>query len=38
VDFKNTVLIMTSNIGSQEILEAQQRGRSYEEMKNVVTG
>jgi len=32
------VLIMTSNIGSQEILEAQQRGRSYEEMKNVVTG
>ena len=25
VDFKNTVLIMTSNIGSQEILEAQQR-------------
>ena len=25
VDFKNTVLIMTSNIGSQEILEAQQQ-------------
>jgi ATP-dependent Clp protease ATP-binding subunit ClpB len=38
VDFKNTVLIMTSNIGSQEILEAQQRGRSYEEMKQVVMG
>ena len=38
VDFKNTVLIMTSNIGSQEILEAQQRGRSYEDIKNVVTG
>ena len=38
VDFKNTVLIMTSNIGSQEILETQQRGRSYEEIKNVVTG
>jgi ATP-dependent Clp protease ATP-binding subunit ClpB len=36
VDFKNTVLIMTSNIGSQDILEAQQRGRSYEEMKQVV--
>jgi ATP-dependent Clp protease ATP-binding subunit ClpB len=36
VDFKNTVLIMTSNIGSQEILESQQRGRSYEEMKQVV--
>ena len=26
VDFKNTVLIMTSNIGSQHILEAQQAG------------
>lgn len=38
VDFKNTVLIMTSNIGSQDILEAQQRGRSYEEMKQVVMG
>jgi ATP-dependent Clp protease ATP-binding subunit ClpB len=36
VDFKNTVLIMTSNIGSQEILEAQQRGWSYEDMKRVV--
>ena len=36
VDFKNTVLIMTSNIGSQDILEAQQRGRSYEQMKQVV--
>ena len=29
VDFKNTVLIMTSNIASQEILEAQQHGRTY---------
>ena len=38
VDFKNTVLIMTSNIGSQDILEAQQRGRTYEEMKQVVMG
>jgi len=36
VDFKNTVLIMTSNIGSQEILEAQQRGRSYDDMRQVV--
>ncbi len=26
VDFKNTVLIMTSNIGSPQILEAQQKG------------
>nr|WP_281267809.1 ATP-dependent chaperone ClpB [Nitrospira lenta] len=36
VDFKNTVLIMTSNIGSPQILEAQQRGASYEEMRSVV--
>ena len=38
VDFKNTVLIMTSNIGSQPILEAQQAGASYETMKAQVTG
>jgi ATP-dependent Clp protease ATP-binding subunit ClpB len=38
VDFKNTVLIMTSNIGSQHILEAQQAGASYETMKSQVTG
>ena len=38
VDFKNTVLIMTSNIGSQHILEAQQAGASYETMKTRVTG
>ncbi|WP_447984029.1 ATP-dependent chaperone ClpB [Nitrospira sp. Nam74] len=37
VDFKNTVLIMTSNIGSQEILESQQHGQSYEALKMVVT-
>ena len=37
VDFKNTVLIMTSNIGSQEILESQQRRQAYEELKRVVT-
>ena len=36
VDFKNTVLIMTSNIGSQEILEAQQRERTYEELQSLV--
>ena len=36
VDFKNTVLIMTSNIGSQEILEAQQRGITYEELQTIV--
>jgi ATP-dependent Clp protease ATP-binding subunit ClpB len=37
VDFKNTVLIMTSNIGSHHILEAQQAGASYETMKAQVT-
>ncbi|MEW6545073.1 MAG: ATP-dependent chaperone ClpB [Nitrospirota bacterium] len=36
VDFKNTVLIMTSNLGSQEILEAQQRRASYEEVRDLV--
>ncbi len=36
VDFKNTVLIMTSNIGSQEILEAQQRERACEELQRLV--
>ena len=36
VDFKNTVLIMTSNIGSPQILEAQQRRASYDEVRSVV--
>ena len=36
VDFKNTVLIMTSNIGSPHILEAQQRRASYEEVCSLV--
>jgi ATP-dependent Clp protease ATP-binding subunit ClpB len=36
VDFKNTVLIMTSNIGSQDILEAQQRGVPYDELRKLV--
>lgn len=38
VDFKNTVLIMTSNIGSPHILEAQQRGGSYDQVRTVVMG
>ncbi len=38
VDFKNTVLIMTSNIGSPQILEAQQQGASYEQVQTVVMG
>jgi ATP-dependent Clp protease ATP-binding subunit ClpB len=36
VDFKNTVLIMTSNIGSQHILEAQHLRKSYEDIRNLV--
>ena len=36
VDFKNTVLIMTSNIGSPQILEAQQRRASYDEVSSLV--
>ena len=36
VDFKNTVLIMTSNIGSPQILEAQQRRASYDEVCSLV--
>ena len=38
VDFKNTVLIMTSNLGSQEIFDAQQRGLSYDELRTLVMG
>src|SRR4026209_1600697 len=36
VDLKNTVLIMTSNIGSPQILEAQQRHASYDEVRSLV--
>jgi ATP-dependent Clp protease ATP-binding subunit ClpB len=36
VDFKNTVLIMTSNLGSQDILEAQQRNLEYEGIRALV--
>ena len=38
VDFKNTVLIMTSNIGSRRILEYSEafEGPRYEEMKKAV--
>jgi len=38
VDFKNTMLIMTSNVGSQEILEAQSRRAAYDEMRSLVLG
>src|SRR5690606_16905431 len=33
VDFRNIVVIMTSNIGSPQILEAGQAGASYDELK-----
>ncbi len=38
VDFRNTVIIMTSNIGSPEILEAGRRGTDYQTLKNIVFG
>ena len=38
VDFRNTIIIMTSNIGSHEILNYQETGGDYEEMKVRVTG
>ncbi|AEF93075.1 ATP-dependent chaperone ClpB [Desulfotomaculum nigrificans CO-1-SRB] len=38
IDFKNTVIIMTSNIGSHEILEFQRKGDGdYRQMKKAVT-
>ncbi len=36
VDFKNTVLVMTSNLGSDVIQEFTQAGKSYEEMRDAV--
>ncbi len=33
VDFRNTIIIMTSNIGSQEILNFQENGGDYDRMK-----
>ena len=40
VDFRNTVIIMTSNIGSQRILDYQGgfNGENYERMKDAVLG
>jgi len=40
VDFKNTILIMTSNLGSPQILEFQGafEGREYDAMKATVLG
>ncbi len=36
VSFKNTIIIMTSNIGSSDILELSQEGRPVEELENRV--
>ena len=36
MDFRNTIIIMTSNLGSQEILRFQEQGGSYEVMKDAV--
>ena len=38
VDFRNTVVIMTSNIGSPQILEASRAGAGYDELKATVFG
>jgi ATP-dependent Clp protease ATP-binding subunit ClpB len=37
VDFKNTVIIMTSNMGS-DVIQEQHQNSSYEEMKEAVMG
>ncbi len=37
VDFRNTVLIMTSNLGSQYITELGEGEKEYEEIKRTVT-
>lgn len=36
VNFQNTVVIMTSNVGSQEILAQQEKGEDFEKMKKQV--
>jgi len=38
VNFQNTVVIMTSNLGSHEILAQQERGSDYDKMKEAVLG
>lgn len=38
VNFQNTVIIMTSNIGSHEILAQQEDGGDYEKMRSKVMG
>jgi ATP-dependent Clp protease ATP-binding subunit ClpB len=36
VDFRNTVVVMTSNLGSSRIQELATSGKSYEDMKSAV--
>lgn len=36
VDFRNTIIIMTSNIGSHEILGYQEKGGDYDKIKETV--
>src|SRR5690606_29789635 len=38
VDFRNTVVIMTSNIGSPQVLEMGAAGAGYEQLKATVPG
>ena len=38
MDFRNTIIIMTSNIGSQEILSYQEKEGEHDQMKTVVLG
>ncbi|MDZ4132477.1 MAG: AAA family ATPase, partial [Dethiobacteria bacterium] len=38
VDFRNAIVIMTSNIGSQEILAFHGKGGEYDQMKEAVLG
>src|SRR3989337_2901178 len=38
VNFQNTVIIMTSNLGSHEILAQQEGGGDFEQMKSGVMG
>ncbi|NLZ28957.1 MAG: ATP-dependent chaperone ClpB, partial [Firmicutes bacterium] len=38
VDFRNTIIIMTSNIGSQEILSYQEKEGEHDRMKEIVLG
>ncbi len=38
INFRNTILIMTSNVGSQEILAFHEKGGDYDQMKSTVLG